>query len=279
MKRDQRFTVVVGNPPYAQMSQNLGQAQRALVDPYRYLDGVRIRERGAITFERNLQDDYVKFVRMAETLIAAAGCGVTGLVTNHGFLSILTLRGMRNHLLRTYELVRVLDLHGNSKIGEQAPGDERDENVFDIQQGVAVSLLARRLRHAGRVVTHGELWGSREAKYLALQSENQSVQVEVLTPRSPSYLLVPRDDGLAGEYETWTGLDDIFITLGSAITTGRDGLVVDFDEEPVVERVKLLQDPELSNEALQSRLGLKDSAIWSIGDAATDSKSSKSRST
>ena len=34
---------------------------RALVEDYKYVDGQRIHERGAVQFEINIQDDYVGY--------------------------------------------------------------------------------------------------------------------------------------------------------------------------------------------------------------------------
>jgi len=143
VKRRMRFTVVIGNPPYSKLSSNLAPEHRQLVDAYRHVNGERVAERGALALEMNLQDDYVKFVRLAQMALDVAGTGVAGLITNHGYLSTPTLRGMRWSLLRSFKTLRVLDLHGHSGKGEVTPDGTKDENVFDIQQGVAVSLCTR----------------------------------------------------------------------------------------------------------------------------------------
>src|SRR5205823_1456305 len=114
-------TIVVGNPPYSLWSQNLSDAARAIVDPYRAVDGVPIRERGALQFEKILQDDYVKFFRFAQSQIDDAGCGVLGIITNHSFLDNPTLRGMRNSLLQSLDNVLCVNLHGNTSKKERSP--------------------------------------------------------------------------------------------------------------------------------------------------------------
>jgi len=261
------FTVVVGNPPYAQMSQNLGPAERELVEPYRYVDGVRIVERGAITLERNLQDDYVKFVRLAELKISSSGVGVAGLITNHVFLGSRSLRGMRAHLLTSFSNLWFLDLHGNSKINEEPPGGVRDENVFDIQQGVAVSLLSagpRQLTEAH----YSELWGDREAKYARLvASAIGDTNSSTVYPSSPLYLFVPRDDDLAHEFENFLPLPQVFPIYGSAITTARDSVVVDMTDAPILERVAVFRDEDRSDDEVLDALRIRESAIWRIGKA------------
>ena len=154
IKRKQQFTVLIGNPPYSLMSANLEPQHRSLVDPYRFVDGAKIRERGALQLEKNLQEDYVKFIRFAELAIQGAGKGVVGLITNHAYLANPTLRGLRRSLTNTLPNLWLLDLHGNTRRKERSPGPEPDRNVFDIQQGVAI-LIGERRYNASRLVPRG----------------------------------------------------------------------------------------------------------------------------
>jgi predicted helicase len=266
VKRHQHFTVVIGNPPYAQMSQNLGEYQRELVAPYRFVNGVRIRERGALTFERNLQDDYVKFLRLGEMVISASNQGICGFITNHAYLSNITLRGLRAHLLETFKSVRILDLHGNTKIHEVPPAGITDQNVFDIQQGVAVAFMIRPTRDNLSKVTYDELWGTRANKYQSLQARNTPNGLEV-NPCEPNFLFVPLDNKLTAEYKTYTGLNDVFNIFGSAITTARDGIVVDFEDSPIVQRVLIFQNRSFSDCEVLSKLQIGESSIWKVSDA------------
>lgn len=52
---------------------------------------------------------------------------------------------MRQSLAQSFDWIRVLDLHGNSKKKETAIDGSKDENVFDIQQGVSVSFMLKQL--------------------------------------------------------------------------------------------------------------------------------------
>lgn len=264
VKRERRFTVVIGNPPYAQMSQNLGDLERELIAPYRMIDGTRIVERGAITFERNLQDDYVKFIRLGEILVEASGVGIVALITNHAFLSNLTLRGMRRHLQHTFNIIRELDLHGNSKIHEVSPDTIVDENVFDIQQGVAISIFAR-CREAGEhVVAYAELWGSRVAKYTALTDGDRTLPSVDVPSRPPHYVFVPQNEEIGAEYRSFESLTEVFSLYGSAITTARDAVVVGFDGHSICDRVRIFQNRALSDLDVLSALRLSESAIWNV---------------
>jgi predicted helicase len=113
VKRNQRFTVVIGNPPYSAISANLTPQNRRIVDRYRSINGLPIRERSMLQFEKNIQDDYVKFIAISQSAIEASPFGVVGLVTNHSYLDGPTLRGMRWNLLQTFSRLDTLDLHGN----------------------------------------------------------------------------------------------------------------------------------------------------------------------
>ena len=166
-KRSVRFTVVLGNPPYSGRSWNLTPELRRLVEPYRYVAGRKIQEKGALQLEKSIQEDYIKFFRLAQTCVDRAGVGLVGLVTSHGFLDNPTLRGMRYSLIHSFDHIQVLDLHGNVSRREQAPDGSHDDNVFDIKKtGAAVTIMTRSRTTSGpSVVRVGDLWGSRAHKY------------------------------------------------------------------------------------------------------------------
>lgn len=232
------ITVVVGNPPYRKLSQNLTPEARALVEAYRYIDGQRITERGALQFEINLQDDYVKFTRKAQMLIEEAGVGVLGVITNSGYLSTPTLQGMRRSLLLSFDRMSILNLHGQPARGA-LPGDgDGDENVFDIQQGVAILVAQKTLGGAEREVWYGELRGPRRAKYARLEaSPSARLTATKLTPAPPHYKLEPTPALLREEFDRGTGLGAIFPLSSAGVVTARDALVVGFTAEEVLEKV------------------------------------------
>ncbi|MEI7671444.1 MAG: hypothetical protein WCK00_04970, partial [Deltaproteobacteria bacterium] len=201
VKRNVRFTVVVGNPPYSAASHNpsIDAAGRLtyigkLMRRYYEVEGVPLGEKNP----RWLQDDYVKFFRLAESLIEDGRVGVVGMITNHGYLTNPTFRGMRYSLLKTFDIVTLLDLHGNSKRGEASPDGSVDENVFDIQQGVAISLWAKNftsvLKRSTALIGRIDLWGTRKGKYEDLfVRTTRTCQTTELQPVSPFYLFVDQD--------------------------------------------------------------------------------------
>lgn len=162
VKRHQRFTIVIGNPPYSGHSLNNDVAW--IVDKvYDYKRGFAdLQKAGQAKW---LQDDYVKFIRLAHYLIDAACIGIVGMITNNGLLDNPTFRGMRNKLLETFSLLSVLNLHGSVMKRERAADGNLDRNVFDIQQSVAITLLERRPTSQASNVLYSTLVGSREHKY------------------------------------------------------------------------------------------------------------------
>ncbi len=139
IKQDEPVMVVVGNPPYSGHSENKGEWIQQLVRDYYQVDGVPLGEKNP----KWLQDDYVKFVRFSQWRIAKTGSGILAFITNHGYLDNSTFRGMRRSIEQTFDEIYVMDLHGNSKKKETAPDGSKDQNVFDIQQGVAIAMMVK----------------------------------------------------------------------------------------------------------------------------------------
>ena len=187
----------------------------------------------------NLDDDFIKFVRWCQYWIDEVGRGVAALVTNNTYLSGLTHRRMRASLAGSFDRIFVLDLHGSSKKRELAPGQKRDQNVFPIQQGVAISLFVKTgPAPRGRCVFHADLWGTRQDKLEALAAEHQMLSgYKALEPAAPYYFFVPRKDTNAAAYRTWPRLDEIFEQYVSGVQTKRDKLFVGFTRDEVEHKV------------------------------------------
>ena len=170
--KDKPILVITGNPPYNVKSRNKGKwITNLLKDTYFKVDNKKLKEKKS----SNLLDDYVKFIRFAQWKMEQGEEGVVGIITNHSFLDNPTFRGMRQSLMQTFNRIYVLDLHGNANKKEKTPEGGKDENVFDIEQGVAVSLLVKK-QGLSQAAYHADLWGKREEKYLALlEAEKDSV--------------------------------------------------------------------------------------------------------
>ena len=232
IKHDDPIMVVLGNPPYSLSTQNKGKWITGLLSDYKR----NLNER-----KHNLDDDYVKFIRFAQWRIEQTGEGVMGYVTNHGYLDNPTFRVMRQNLLRTFNEIYIFNLHGNSRKKEKAPDGGIDENVFDIQQGVAIMLCVKeRGNQQPARVYHADFWGLRDRKYdcLAQTDIDDTVWTE-LRPTAPFYLFVPQNNQLRDEYEPYWSVVDIFQSFGSGLKTDRDKLCIDFEREALLQRMQL----------------------------------------
>jgi predicted helicase len=239
IKRDMPIMCVIGNPPY------LGEGGVSegwiggLMNDYKKEPGGKVKLK-----ERNpkwLNDLYVKFIRLSSHLIEKNGEGVLGFITNHGYLDNPTFRGMRWHLLNTFDRIWVLDLHGNAKKKEVTPEGKPDKNVFDIQQGVSI-IIGVKKKHGGKglaKVMHGDLWGARAAKYEVLQGANLIAPIfSKLDSPAPQHALVKRDYSVLGDYEEGFLVSDFMPVHGNGIVTKRDNLNIHRDEQGVIQLVQ-----------------------------------------
>lgn len=223
IKRNQRFTVVIGNPPYA----NFGQLNKIAF----ILDLLEDYKRGLGEKKLNLDDDYLKFLRLAQYTLACSGAGILGMITNSSFLDGLVHRKMRESLLAQFTDGWIGDLHGNSRRGDTASDGSSDENVFDIQQGVAISVWIKCDSKENHRIRYCEQRGSRESKYGFLGAHAVlSSGMNELEPRSPEFFFIPQNVSRRGEYEIGIPLREVFSVIGSGLNTDRDDLCIDFDK-------------------------------------------------
>lgn len=224
IKRDCPVMVMIGNPPYSGESQNKGEWIMRLLEDYKKEPGGKMRLN-----ERNpkwINDDYVKFIRLAQNYVERNKCGIIGFINPHGFLDNPTFRGMRWNLLSTFDKIYTINLHGNYKKKEVCPDGSPDENVFDIQQGVSINLFIKtgekKASELGKVYNY-DLYGKREEKYDFLTNTPFSeVKYQELQPVAPMYFFVPKNFGLMDEYEKGVSISSLFSLGSMGITTGHD---------------------------------------------------------
>lgn len=237
--KERPILVITGNPPYAGHSRNNGPVATASVAAYR----VGIPELSKPGQAKWLQDDYVKFIRFAQKKVDDAGEGIVAVITNHSFLDNPTFRGMRASLMASFDQIRVIDLHGNAKKRERAPDGGEDKNVFDIEQGVAISLFVKR-PGIERGVWHADLWGTRQAKYeWTARTALADVPWQRLTPAAPLRLFVPRDAEREAHYRKFWSVPEIMAVNGDpapGIVTTHDEFAISFTPEEAVEKVERL---------------------------------------
>ena len=267
-----RFTVVIGNPPYAGHSSNKGAWVSGLVRDYYFMDGAPLGENNT----KWLQDDYVKFIRLSQHLLTTTGVGVLGFITNHGFVDNPTFRGMRKSLLNTFQDVRVQDLHGNAKKKERSPDDTADENVFDIQQGVSIALGVAGGGRPG--LRHSHLYGTREAKYAALR-DGSAVHTawQDVPPTKPLYLFKPQDDDLRAEYQPYVALNEAMPLYSLGIVTARDDLSINWTREAAWKTVQEFAAMKPEDARRHYELG-PDARDWKVQLAQADLRQSGMKS-
>jgi len=271
IKKQQPILVIMGNPPYSGMSANINDWTEKLLkedfsgmQSYYTIDGKPLGEKNP----KWLQDDYVKFLRFAQWKIHQAGHGVVGMITNHSYLDNPTFRGMRQSLMHTFNEIYILNLHGNSLKKETAPDGSKDENVFDIRQGVAIALFVKVKNKKGCKVFHGDLFGLREQKYLWLEDKKfSSKNYNKITPETPYYFFIKRDTEHIKDYLSWKKINEIFPVNSVGIVTARDEFVIDFDKNTIKNRIRQFKNPAQSDDLIARAFNLKDKPNWKISEA------------
>jgi len=263
IKKDRPMMVAFGNPPYSGISTNMNSwtaKNKDGIERYKYINGVHFGER-----KHWLNDDYVQFIRLGEHYIEKNGEGVLAYITNHGYLDNPTFRGMRWHLLNTFDDIYILDLHGNANKKEISPDGTPDKNVFDIQQGVSIIISVKKPKNDKKKnlarVHHADLWGSRESKYQQLENGTiQSIGFSNLDIREPFYFFIPQDYTDSAEYQSGIPLNDLFPINVTGILTARDALVIDFNKTDLLKKIEAFCDPSFSDSDIRTKFfaGKKD---------------------
>ena len=263
IKNETPIMVVIGNPPYSVSSSNKGEWIQEQIKVYKEGLGER---------KINLDDDYIKFLRFAEHFIEKNKTGVVAMITNNSFIDGITHRQMRKHLLETFDEIYILDLHGNSKKKEKAPDGGKDENVFDIQQGVSINIFVRKDENKKGLgaVYHAEIFGKRDKKFEFLNKSNIAiVEWKKLNYSEPYFFFVPKDVQAEGEYQKGFRIDELMIEYNSGIQSKRDKICFAFDD---AELKKIITDFEReASSAIRAKYSLpKDGRDWTIEWAKND---------
>ncbi|EKE93089.1 N-6 DNA methylase [Helicobacter pylori] len=185
-----------------------------------------------------LLDDYVKFMRFAQNKIKSLGHGLFGFISNNAFLDNPTFRGLRHSLLECYDELYILNLHGNARKKEKTPQGTKDENVFNIMQGVSINLFVKKAQATRQKIFYYDVYGQRAEKYAFLaQNDLNSINWLELAPREPFYLLLPLETPLLDEYEQGFSVQDMFQISSVGIVTGKDRIFIANNTESLKEQV------------------------------------------
>lgn len=263
IKRDTPVMVMIGNPPYSVSSSNNSEYITHLLNDYK-----------KDLNERNIQplsDDYIKFIRLGQEYISRTGEGILAFICNNTFLDGIIHRQMRKELMQKFDEIYILDLHGNSRKKENAPDGSKDENVFDIMQGVSINIFVKNTHNsAGCKVLHCELFGGRENKYEVLHDNDlRDINWLELNPEEPYCFFVPKDFSTQTEYEKGFRIDELFINNVSGVKTSNDRLNVKDNEKEVQD---LINDAlTLDEETFRTKRNTgPDTRDWSVKRAITD---------
>jgi len=263
VKREEPILVILGNPPYSVSSMNMGISFiQELIEDYKKGCGLEKERRIA-----PIQDDYIKFIRWAEWKVEKSEKGVIGFITNNSYLDGLIHRSMRKQLLEKFDVIYILNLHGNLRIGEKCPDDSKDENVFDIRPGVSIVLLIKNSKKnfTKTKLYYKDLWGVRDTKYKYLNKNDIKTSKWVeLYPQPDLYLFRDVQFSKKSLYEKFIHIKNIFRESKLGFMTGNDKIVIDFDKNNLKRRMSMILSNDLPLEIIRKTYGLKEKENWGL---------------
>ncbi|WP_342252076.1 type ISP restriction/modification enzyme [Campylobacter jejuni] len=268
--KEEQILIITGNPPYSGASSNKGlyedeikisyglepskanlnNEQKKWISSYFKEKSKQntstfkaIYEKHKLENEKNpkwLLDDYVKFIRFAQSKIDSQESGIFAFISNNSFLDNPTFRGMRYSLMQSFDKIYILNLHGNMRKKEKAPGGSKDENVFDIMQGVSINIFIKQnSKTKNTKIYYHDLYGKRRDKYEFLyENDLNSIQWTLVKNNEPFYLFLPQNNDLLERYNKGISVKDIFMLSGVGICSKRDNIVFHSKKETLMQLLK-----------------------------------------
>lgn len=260
VKKNEGINIVIGNPPYNVSSNNRSDWIQELLFDFK---------KGLTERKLNLDDDYIKFLKFAQTIVGKSDNGIVAFITNNSFIDGVSHRRIRESLMETFSQIYILDLHGNVMKKEKAPDGGKDENVFDITQGVSICFMIKK-KGVPRCIKHYSLMGTRDYKYSFLSNHNiDTVSWNVLEPQSPEFLFIPYRADLKAGYESGFKVSELFRVYNSGIQTKCDEISVCHSEAAVHEVIELFTSKPVS-EIKKHYPAKNDGRDWSFEFAKKD---------
>ncbi|HEF3809932.1 TPA: DNA methyltransferase [Campylobacter jejuni] len=268
--KEEQILIITGNPPYSGASSNKGlyedeikisyglepskanlsKEQKEYINLY-FQEKTKqntktfkaIYEKHKLENEKNpkwLLDDYVKFIRFAQSKIDSQESGIFAFISNNGFLDNPTFRGMRYSLMQSFDKIYILNLHGDTRKKEKAPDGSKDDNVFDIMQGVSINIFIKQNAKAKNTkIYYHDLYGKRKDKYEFLyENDLNSIKWTLVKNNEPFYLFIPQNNDLLEEYNKGISVKDIFMLSGVGICSKRDNIVFHNKKENLIQLLK-----------------------------------------
>ena len=262
VKKQTPILVIIGNPPYSVSSQNKVDPKTEFGKFYEsYKEKVRKEEKNI----QPLSDDYIKFLAFAHWKIRQIGKGIVGMITNNSYLDGLIHRDMRKKLLDDFDLIYILNLHGDAKRSKITKDGKKDENVFDIKQGVAIAIFVKPEKQIAKQIFYQELIGLREEKYKFLESHDVlNVNWINLTPKEPYWFFVIKELEEVKEYKIFYPIKDIFSEYTRGVVTSRDEFVIAESKDILANRINSFITSDLPIDLLKESFKLKDTKKWKV---------------
>ena len=265
-KKNNGINVIIGNPPYSGESANKGKWITDLIEDYKKEPGgkEKLQEQNS----KWINDDYVKFIRLSQLYLHRTEQGILSFICPHGFIDNPTFRGMRWNLAKTYKKIYILDLHGNTKKRETCPDGSKDENVFDIQQGVCIMFMVYQNANSSNLaeIYHADLYGLRDIKYNTLNKLLfNDIKWSRVNSTDPFFLFKPTKK-ITAQRERFS-LAEIFIESVMGFQTHRDEFAIDFKRSEIELRISDMCNPELTDSFIATKYSIKDNRDWKINKA------------
>lgn len=268
--KEEQILIITGNPPYSGASSNKGlyedeikisyglepskanlsKEQKEYINLY-FQEKTKqntktfkaIYEKHKLENEKNtkwLLDDYVKFIRFAQSKIDSQESGIFAFISNNSFLDNPTFRGMRYSLMQSFDKIYILNLHGDVNKKEKAPDGSKDDNVFDIKQGVSINIFIKQnSKTKNTKIYYHDLYGKRKDKYEFLyENDLNSIKWTLIKNNEPFYLFLPQNNDLLEEYNKGVSVKDMFMLSGVGICSKRDNIVFHNKKENLTQLLK-----------------------------------------
>ncbi|WP_432759475.1 type ISP restriction/modification enzyme [Campylobacter jejuni] len=304
--KEEQILIITGNPPYSGASSNKGlyedeikisyglepskanlsKEQKKYINLY-FQEKTKqntntfkaIYEKHKLENEKNpkwLLDDYVKFIRFAQSKIDSQENGIFAFISNNSFLDNPTFRGMRYSLMQSFDKIYILNLHGDTRKKEKAPDGSKDDNVFDIMQGVSINIFIKQNSKVKNTkIYYHDLYGKRKDKYEFLyENDLNSIKWTLVKNNEPFYLFLPQNNDLLEEYNKGISVKDMFMLSSTGICTQRDSVTIQKTKQDIV---NLVNDfCKLDEVTLKEKYNIeKDGRDWQLSKAINSLKNTK----
>ena len=276
IKHNAPVMIVMGNPPYSGVSQNNGEWITKLISEYRKEPNSQI----PLQEKKNwLNDDYVKFIRLGQYYVDRNKEGILSYICSNGFIYNPTFRGMRWHLLNSFDKIYILNLHGRVKPEpEKCPDGSKDENVFDITVGTSINIFVKTgEKNKGELakVYYADLYGLRDNKFEYLSANTlSSIEFREIVPKSPYYFLMATNDNGRDKYEKGFLLDKLILINNVGVVSAQDNL--NMSDTQAEQQNKINELLQLEESVWRNKYKRdKDAQAWRYHNAKIDAQSPK----